>query len=230
MTGVLTPANVTAGTNFINTNTTITLSITLKNAIYSGSYIGVTFPQSLSAINSSICSTNNTNISCIVTASNYSNLTVVGTVAASSVIIITYNTITTAQEALTTNSFSIVTYIDNAFDGIIDKVSDNLTLSFIAKQLPTNSLYVLANNKTTYITTSYTFSITLTDPIPNNGRIILTFPKGINLNSPSIAPATTFNTSTCTLNQTNNLNLSNNLTLNNCFSSGLTNLSISLII
>lgn len=132
-TGVLTPVNVTAGTNLINRNTTITLSITLKNALYSGSYIGITFPQYLTAIVGSICSVNISNITCSVTTSNYSNLSVSATVAASSVITITFNTITTSQEALTTNSFSIITYIDSAFDGIIDRVAENLTLSFIAK-------------------------------------------------------------------------------------------------
>lgn len=95
--GVLTPATVIAGTNVINRNTTISLTITLKNAIYSGSYIGVTFPQSLTAIIGSTCSTNNSNISCSVPASNYGNLSVSGTVLAPSVINITFNTITTAQ-------------------------------------------------------------------------------------------------------------------------------------
>lgn len=96
-TGTLSPANVIAGTTFINTNTTVTLNIALANAIYAGSYIGVTFPQYLTAIVGSSCSTNNSNISCAVSASNYSNLSVSGTVAASSGIMITFNMITTAQ-------------------------------------------------------------------------------------------------------------------------------------
>ena len=115
-------------------------------------------------------------------------------------------------------------------DGIIDRVTDNLILSFNAKQLPANSLLVLADNKTTFATTTYTFSINLADPIPSNGRLVLTFPKGIYFISPSIATGTTFVTSTCTLNYTNTINSSNNLTLNNCFPSGLTNGSISLMI
>lgn len=125
---------------------------------------------------------------------------------------------------------AVVTYIDSAFDGIIDQVSTGLTFSFVGKQLPSTSFYVLASNKTTYITTSYSFSITFIDPIPANGYLILTFPMGITLTSPSITSAS-FSTSTCTINQTNNgINLSNNLTLNNCFPSGLTSLSVSLSI
>ena len=91
--------NVTAGTNVINTNTTIILRITLTNSLYSGSYIGVTFPQYLTAIVGSSCSTNNTNVSCSISVNNYSNLSVSGTVDPSinPIIVITYNTITTAQ-------------------------------------------------------------------------------------------------------------------------------------
>jgi hypothetical protein len=92
-------ASVSAGTNLINTNTTVTLNITLTNSIYSGSFIGVSFPQYLTAIVGGSCSTNNINVSCSVTANNYSNLSVSGTVNASvsPTIVITYNTITTAQ-------------------------------------------------------------------------------------------------------------------------------------
>jgi len=202
----------------------MTLSLTSANSVYSGSFIGVSFPQYLTAVVGNTCSTNNSLISCSVTSNNFSNLSVSGTVAASETIVITYNSITNAQEALTANSVSVTSYIDSANDGIIDQLSTGLTLSFTANQLPSNVFYILPANKTTFVTTSYTFSVVLSDPIPANGYIVITFPSSVTLTSPSLLSAS-FSTTNYSLSQSGS-----NLTILNCFSSGLNTLTVSMSI
>ena len=112
------------------------------------------------------------------------------------------------------------TYIDAANDGIVDQVSSGLNLTFTSNQIAPSTFFISPANKTTYITTSYTFSVDLNDPIPSNGYIILTFPSPITLTSPSLLSAS-FSTGSCSLNQSGS-----NLTLAGCFPSGLSVLSV----
>lgn len=125
---------------------------------------------------SGLCSTNNTSISCSVANNTYANLTVTATVSAATAIKITFSTVTNPGQALTCSSFSIVSYIDGLFDGIIDQTTSGLTLTFSAAPLPSNRLYVLPSNMTTHASANYTISVTLDNPIPANGSILIIFP------------------------------------------------------
>ena len=91
--GMLSPVTLTETSPYVNAATTLSLTITLANAVYSGSYIGVSFPLYLTVTVGSTCTANSSFIACAVTASNYSNLTVSGTVAAATTILITYNAV-----------------------------------------------------------------------------------------------------------------------------------------
>lgn len=110
----------------IGASTSLTLSVTTSNSLFAGSFIGVTFPPSITA--ASPCSTNNSNILCSVTASGYANLTVSGLVAGGVTILITFSSVQNPGQAGLTASFQVVTYLDNLLDAVIDQALSGLTL------------------------------------------------------------------------------------------------------
>jgi hypothetical protein len=214
--GSFSPASVTLGSYSIGASTTLTLSITLGHAVYANSYIGVTFPSNVRASGS--CSTNSSSLTCSITNSSYSNISVSATVAALTVITLSYS-VTNPGEAITTTSLQVISYIDSLFDGIIDSTTTGLTLTLGANELANNSFFAQPNNATTYATTTYTLSATLLDPIPSGGYIVFVFPSSITLTSPSLNSAS-FSTISCSL-----ATSGNNITLTNCFSTNMTNLN-----
>lgn len=184
--------------------------------------MGVTFPVEMKV--SGVCSTNVTGIGCSIRNNTYANLTVTATISAATAIKITFSTVTNPGQALTSSSFSILSYIDGLFDGIIDQTASGLTLTFSAAPLPSNRLFVLPSNLTTHASANYTVSVTLDNPIPNNGSILVIFPTQITITAPTLLDAS-FNASLCSL----SLSMSN-LTLNNCFPTGLSTLSLYLVV
>lgn len=219
--GTFSPASVVLSSYSIGASTTLTLSLTLGHAVYANSYIGVTFPSNLAVSGS--CSSNSSFLTCLVTNSSYSNVSVSGTVAAQTVVVLTFSA-TNPGEAITTSSLQVISYIDYLFDGIIDSTTSGLTITLGANQLADNSFFAQPTDATTQTTTSYTLSATLLDPIPAGGKIMLVFPSAITLTAPAVSSAS-FSTTTCSLSTTGN-----NITLSNCFSTSMTNLNFYVVI
>ena len=90
--GTMTAALTLADTA-IGASTSLVITVTIQNSLYSGSYIGVSFPAGITATVGNTCSSNSSSLSCTVTASNYANLTSSALVAGASVIDITFSAV-----------------------------------------------------------------------------------------------------------------------------------------
>ena len=124
------PGSLSASLALVNSSigatTSLGITITTSNELYSGSFIGITFPSEISVSGS--CSTDNANIACSVGNTSYGNLTISSIISKSTVIVVTFSSIQNPAQAIITSSFQVVSYIDNLFDGIVDQVTSGLTI------------------------------------------------------------------------------------------------------
>ena len=182
-----------------------------NNALTTNSYICVVFPSSISIAGS--CSSTNSFISCSIINSSYANLTVSGSIPASTNISITFNQVTNPSQAYTTTSIQIYTYWDSGLDSMVDTLTTGLTIT--TKARPISNVAITPTSLVTYAFTDYAFSMTTLDPIPSGGIIVITFPPTITLGNVSIISAS-FSTASC------NISISGNtVTLSSCFGSTL---------
>ena len=216
--GTLTSASISLASFKINALTTYTLTFTISNQLTLGSSIGVMFPSIITLGTS--CSSPNSSLSCSISNSTYANISVSSTIAASSIIRITFSSVKNANQAQTSTSLSITTYYDSLLDSLVDTLSTGLTIAFVSNEL-TSNVIVLPSSSITYALSDYTFSVKLLDGILSGGYITITFPSQVNFLTPSISTAN-FPISSCVLNISATV-----ISINNCFSSDLALLGIS---
>ena len=89
----------------IGATTSLTLVVTTSNSLISGSHIAVIIPTDITVSPGSTCSTNNSNIGCVVSNSSYSNLSVSSLISGGTVIEIIYISVANPGQAGVTTSF-----------------------------------------------------------------------------------------------------------------------------
>ena len=134
-TGILTGLSVNAASTTVNDQTTYSIGFTTANALIVGSYIGVTFPSSVSLAMSGNCSSNINVLSCAIVNNNYVNFTVSGALAANTPVVLTFAPVTNPNQAITTVSFQIITYYDSGLDSKVDSATTGLTITATARPL-----------------------------------------------------------------------------------------------
>jgi len=220
-TGTISTASLTANSYAVNAVTKYVISFNTANGLIAGSYIGITFPAYTAITLASTCLCSNGVVGCTVSSTSFANLTVSGAVVAGTTLTITFNSVTNPNQVMTTASFTIYTYYDSGLDSIVDTLTSGLTLTSIPNQIV--SMTVTPASMITYALTSYTIDCTLADPIPTGGNIAITFPTAVTFGSLSLT-STSFTNTTCTLTI-----LSNLVTISSCFTSSVTNLTITLV-
>jgi hypothetical protein len=155
LTGTLTNGSVIPTSSFVNDITTYTISFTTNNALKNGSYIRVIFPSTLSV--SGTCSSSNGFISCSVTNTTTANLTVSGSIPASSIVILMFNQVKNPNQVFTTASIQIYTYWDSGLDSMVDTLTTGLTITPTVR--PITAASVATVSSTTYAFTNYIFSM-----------------------------------------------------------------------
>jgi len=221
LTGALTSASVAPTSLSVNAVTQYVLQFTTTNALVSGSFVAIRFPSQVTATVGA-CSTNNVRVSCAVTNSSYASLSIAGSVAGASTIVVTFPSVKNPNQALTTSSFQIFTYYDAGLDSMVDRVTSGVTFTSTS-----NSITVATVAPTSFITdalTTYTFTAALPDLIPANGYIRVDFPSTISFGNVSIASAS-FPNNSCTAAAGGN-----SVSLNGCFSADLVTPNITFVL
>jgi hypothetical protein len=212
LTGSLTAASLTADSYTVNDNNNYYLSFTTANPLVSGSFISVQFPTTVALTGT--CSSTTTQIgSCSIVNTTFANLTLIGNLAANSVVQIKFINAVNPNQAITIASVQIKTYYDAGLDSTVDTLTSGVTLTVTARAL--TNVTVSPASAVTYALGNYVFGVNLIDPIPTSGTIKVTFPSTVTLGSVTLASAT-FATTTCSIALT-----SSTVTLNACFPSGL---------
>lgn len=91
----------------------------------------------------------------------------------------------------------IYTYYDSAYDSLVDRILSGVTVTMTPKTIST--VTVTPASYVNYDITSYTFSITLLDPIPAGGYITIEFPSTTSPENSALTAAS-FSTTTCSTN------------------------------
>jgi hypothetical protein len=203
----------------INAVAAHTITFTTVYALTSGSYIGIYFPNYITLVLGSSCSSTNGLLACTVSNTSYANISISGAIPAATSLSIKFNSVNNPNQAFTTGSFSIYTYYDSGLDSLVDKLISGMTFTAVANQL-TSNVYVVPSNNVTYTLANYIFSIQLTDKILAGGSIAITVPTAVTLNSVGIV-SSSFSTSTCVLSVSGN-----SINLTSCFATDYTNLAI----
>lgn len=218
--GAITVYSLTTTNNFVNVVNTYT--ITFKNiyALAVGSYIGVTFPNSLSV--SSPCSSSNAGLSCTVISNNFINVSISTSISSASTIVLIFNSVTNPNQAITIPSIALATYYDSGLDSLVDQLTSGLTMTAVANLIP-DGIYILPSSFTVYDNNvNYIFSLALVDKIPAGGYISVQFPTQITISGINLGSAS-FSTTTCVLGGPT----LNRLNITSCFLTDMTTLSIS---
>ena len=154
LTGTLTDGSVIPTSSFVNDITSYTISFTTNNALKNGSYIRVVFPSTLSV--SGTCSSTNGFISCSVTNTSAANLSVSGSIPASTNITLIFNQVKNPNQVYTTASIQIYTYWDSGLDSMVDTLTTGLTITPTVRPI---TVSVTPVSTTTYAYTNYVFSM-----------------------------------------------------------------------
>jgi len=211
LTGTLTNGSAIPTSLFVNDITSYTISFTTNNELKNGSYIRVIFPSTLSV--SGTCSSTNGFISCSVTNTTAANLSVSGSIPASSTVTLIFNQVKNPNQAFNTASIQIYTYWDSGLDSMVDRLTTGLTITVMAR--PITAVSIAPVSSTTYDFTNYVFTMQTLDPIPSGGTIAITFPSTVSLGNVSIASAS-FSIASCSVSVSGSV-----VILSSCFSSSL---------
>lgn len=79
------------------------------------------------------CSVNVAGVTYSIVSSNYVNFTLSAGIAAGSAVELTFNEVTNPDQAVTITSLQVFTYYDAGLDSIVDGVTENLTLTAVAR-------------------------------------------------------------------------------------------------
>ena len=195
-TGTLTGGSLTPADSSINAVTTYTLVFTLANALTAGSNIALTMPSQLTL--GSSCSASNGLLACTVSNSTAASVAVSGSVSSATAVTLTFSGVTNPSQGLTTDSATVTTYWDAGTDSTVDTLTNGLTVAIQSKQIPLSNVFVTAASMATYANSTYTFSVTLLDPVPAGGSLAVIFPSTITHSTASLQSAT-FPTTSCSL-------------------------------
>ena len=217
--GAITTYSLSATTYAINAVTAYTIRFTTIYPLRSGSFIGIVFPSYISLVLGSSCSSTNSFLSCSVANTSYANISISGTVSASTSLTLTFNSVTNPNQAMTTGSVLIYTYYDSGLDSVVDRLTSGMTFTSIAKLL-TSDVYVVPSSFTTYTASNYIFSVQMTDIILAAGYVSIVFPSTFTLGTVTLLSAS-FPTSTCVVSLSGYT-----VSINSCFSSNYATLAI----
>lgn len=156
------------------------------------------------------CSSTISTSSCGIVSTN-ATITLAGPLTPSSVTV-TINSVKNPPAVMTTSSFKIISYYDSLFDSLVDTVTTGITLTSSANAITIAS--VTPSSTQVNQVTSYTFSITLNDPITMGGYFDLIFPSQVTFSSPTLTILSSSMENTCTL----NVQSSTTIRFSSCFS------------
>lgn len=210
--GVITTAAVAIANNSVNVPSTCTVTFTTVNNLVAGSVVIVQFPNTLT-LQGTTCSSTGATGTCAASGTA-ATLTLTSTLNNASSVTITVPNVKNPSSAITTSSLSINTYYDSGLDSGVDSISTGLTLTSVANLLTVAS--VTPTLKQVGATTSYTFSITLNDPITIGGYFDLKFPAEVSFSAANtlLTILSSSMEATCTISPSGTT-----IRFNNCFAS-----------
>jgi hypothetical protein len=172
----MTSATAVATSNFINKHSVYTITFTTANTLISGSFIRIIFPSVLTINTGNGCSTNATSqMTCSASTTSNVTLNITASVPKNSRIAVVVANVTNGPQAILTASFQIYSYyIANDLTTIVDSLSTGVAFTLVAN--PVSSPVITPTSFLTFATTVYNFSMTLSDPIPAGGYIVIEFP------------------------------------------------------
>lgn len=219
MAGAITAGTVLPTVTAVNNITSYQISFTIKNKLTTGSFIAIVFPVEL-AIQTGTATCSMAGHTCTVATSQNLTVTIASTIVAGSALSVTVSKVKNANEALTTSSFSIYTYYDSLYDSLVDRVITGITTTMTPSAITTGS--VTPSSYTTNAVGFYKIDVTLLDPIPAGGFIVVIFPTTVVPQSAQLVAAS-YAISSCSSNLA-----SNTINVTGCFSATMSALSLSL--
>lgn len=196
--GVIVTATASSANLSVNALATATVTFTTLNNLVAGSFFTVQFPAELS-IQGSSCTTTAASATCAITSPN-ATVTLTGSVTGGTSLSVSVPSVRNPYSTQTTSSFQIITYYDSLYDSLVDSITTGITISSVANQLTIAS--VTPSSFQVAATTSYTFSITLSDLVTAGGYFDLVFPAEVSFTSPTLTILSSSLENTCTLNPT----------------------------
>lgn len=173
--GTIVTRSVSAPNLFINKQSAYTVTFTTVNNLVLGSFVTIQLPAQLSAVTANGCTSNVTGATCTITSANNITLNITANVAGGTQFSVNLANVTNGQQALQTDSFSIHSYyLKDDYQTLVDSVIAGLTVTLQANQI--NSPVITPATLVTFQKVNYNFSMTLSDPIPIGGFIVIQFP------------------------------------------------------
>ena len=170
LTGTVAPSNL-----LVNAVTPYVLTLTIANALVSGSFVNVVVPTGLTI--SGTCSSN-VAATCAWSGQNVT-LTPTSNIPAGSQVQMTF-TVRNLNAAFTSPVFNVYSYYSN-YSTLIDTLSSTLTVTMVPNTLTTAT--VTPSSTQIAASATYTFSINNIDAIPPGGKFTLTLPSEVTCSS-----------------------------------------------
>lgn len=197
--GTITSASVSpASTTTAATNVPYAFTLTVPNALPSGSKVTITVPSTVGFVAGGTCTHQGVTTACTaLTTSRTVTVNLLNAVTAGSSISVTYSLFNNPGSTRTTDSFGFATF-NAAGEGVDVLGSTPVTVTMAVPSLLT-SVSLTRGSKQNGLQTSYTFIFTQPQPIVETSAVAeLVFPSDITLPSTPVCTSGTL-TLTCTL-------------------------------